>query len=564
MKSSSAQGMYLDAPSAASAAFHQTKEDQPESFSIDAGSQAIIKGEMQEPAYRDKWFGVAFMAHLGVMVTVAALFATGTIESEAISPTRRLADMVSNSNSASYGDSSRSIMSNHITYATRAPYQSEDYNNYSVDGAQGWSAKDTISLLSTLVICLVIAPILAVAALWQMYNHALVLIQGSLIFGIVLNLVVTLLYLIVEPTGAIVPAIFTIILACYAKAVWHRIPFAAANVRTAATVVKANLGMAVLSLAGIPLNAAWWYLWLYVTFMTSQSKWMSNQVTEVQVTDDTYQQTHEQETMSFLGVVVWMLLLVSFYWTLQVISNVIHTTVAGTVGTWWFSPMEASSCCSSGLTDSLGRSVTYSFGSICLGSLIVAILEMIKTMVRSASRNRRMGIFRCVAECLLVYIERLAEYFNRWAFVYVGLYGYSYLEAGKNVITLFKQRGWTTIITDSLTTRMIGMVCFVIGLLTALVAAILTLMETANHGVVGISAFCGLVLGILLSNIVFRALLSSVDSVIVLYAEAPNEFQLNHPQLAQEMQYTWAQAWPDIFSSDTSSGTTTTATATAV
>ena len=36
------------------------------------------------------------------------------------------------------------------------------------------------------------------------------------------------------------------------------------------------------------------------------------------------------------------------------------------------------------------------------------------------------------------------------AFVYVGLYGYSYLEAGRNVITLFKNRGWEAIIADDL------------------------------------------------------------------------------------------------------------------
>jgi hypothetical protein len=526
-QSTEGHGKYSDVATAASVAVHQSKEDQPESFQIDAGSQAIQKGELQEPAYRDKWFGVAFLGHLGVMVTVAALFASGTLETEAISPARRLAD-ISN-------------------YDSSSPYDPPPYESSTSDSSEGWNSKDTASFISTFVICLVISPILAVAALWQMYNHAVVLIQGSLLFGIGLNIFVTLLYLIWEPTGAIVPGVFALILMCYAKSVWHRIPFAAANVRTAATVVKANLGMAVLSLAGIPLNATWWCLWGYVTVMTSQSKWMTNQVTQVEVTDDAFQQTHEEGTMSFLGVVVWMLLLVSFYWTLQVISNVIHTTVAGTVGTWWFSPMEANSCCSSGLIDSLGRSLTFSFGSICLGSLIVAILEMIKTMVRSAN-NRRSGIFRCVVECLLVYLERIAEYFNRWAFVYVGLYGYSYMEAGKNVITLFKQRGWTTIITDTLTTRMIGMVSFVVGLITALVAALLTLMETADGIVIGVSALCALIVGILLSNLVFRALLSSVDSVIVLYAEAPHEFQQNHPQLAQEMRETWAQAWPDIFS----------------
>jgi hypothetical protein len=535
--SSSAQGRYTDVSTAAATAVHQSKEDQPEVFQIDAGSQAIRKGEVQEPAYRDKWFGVAFMAHLGIMVTVAALFATGTIETVAISPTRRLAFLLNNDSTAS-GDNSSS--SNYINYNNPSYGDSSSTN----DETAVFSPKNLPAVLSSLAVCLILTPILAISALWQMYNHAVLLIQGSLIFGIGFNLLAVVWYLIVEPSGAITPGIFALILICYAKAVWHRIPFAAANVRTAATVVKANLGMAALSLAGIPLNAAWWFLWAYVMGMTAQSKWMSNQVTEVQDTDDATQQTQ----VSFLAYVVWMLLLVSFYWTLQVISNVIHTTVAGTVGTWWFSPMEASSCCSSGLTDSLGRSVTYSFGSICLGSLIVAILEMIRTMVRSAANNRRLSLFRCVAECLLLYIERLAEYFNRWAFVYVGLYGYSYMEAGKNVMTLFQQRGWTTFITDRLTSRMIGMVSFVIGLINALVAALLTFMETPDHWIALVSAFCGLLIGIVLSNIVFRALLSSVDSVIVLYAEAPAEFQENHPQLAQEMHDTWAQAWPDIFS----------------
>ena len=34
--------------------------------------------------------------------------------------------------------------------------------------------------------------------------------------------------------------------------------------------------------------------------------------------------------------------------------------------------------------------------------------------------------------------------------MYVGLYGYGYLEAGKNVISLFKNRGWEAIIADDL------------------------------------------------------------------------------------------------------------------
>lgn len=34
--------------------------------------------------------------------------------------------------------------------------------------------------------------------------------------------------------------------------------------------------------------------------------------------------------------------------------------------------------------------------------------------------------------------------------MYVGLYGYSYIEAGKSVMGLFKNRGWEAIIADDL------------------------------------------------------------------------------------------------------------------
>jgi len=42
------------------------------------------------------------------------------------------------------------------------------------------------------------------------------------------------------------------------------------------------------------------------------------------------------------------------------------------------------------------------------------------------------------------------EYFNRWAFVYVGIYGYKFTDAGKAVMQLFHERGFDGIINDDL------------------------------------------------------------------------------------------------------------------
>jgi hypothetical protein len=414
--------------------------------------------------------------------------------------------------------------------------------------AEDMSEQDEIRFLSTFLLSIFIAPALSVVAMSFMATNAVKLIQYSLYFSIGFNAIVAIFLAVVEPTHAILPGFFALILVCYARAVWHRIPFAAANLRAAITCVQANLGMAMLALANIPLVTGWVVLWGYVMQSVMRSPWMKTQEYESEVTDDFNGEhnQHEEESMTTEGMMATMALLLSFYWTWHVMRNVVHTTLAGTVGTWWFLPHEASSCCSRGLTDSLCRSLTYSFGSICLGSLIVAILEVIKSVVRSAARNQRGGILRCVAACLLVWIERIAEYFNKWAFIYVGLYGYSYVEAGKNVFSLFRNRGWTTIISDSLVNRMLLVMCFCIGLVNALVAAILTL--GADASVIGLSALFALFTGVMMSSLVFGVLVSAVDSIIVLFAEAPRELKENHPALAQEMEDTWAQAWPDVFS----------------
>lgn len=58
--------------------------------------------------------------------------------------------------------------------------------------------------------------------------------------------------------------------------------------------------------------------------------------------------------------------------------------------------------------------------------------------------------------------------------MYVGLYGYTFMEAANNVMTLFKVRGWTAIITDYIVDRVLGLVSFGIGILVGGVAALLS------------------------------------------------------------------------------------------
>lgn len=206
------------------------------------------------------------------------------------------------------------------------------------------------------------------------------------------------------------------------------------------------------------------------------------------------------------------------------------------------------SCCSRAVTDSYFRAMTYSFGSICLGSLIVAILSATREIMHQL-REGDNSLLACCAEFILSCIESLVEYFNKWCYVFVGIYGFGFIEAGKNVINLFRYRGWTTIITDDLTDRALLIVSFFVGILNGLLGLLLAaVIGGIGDGIpLGLAFLVGFLTGISLCSTLFSVVGSGCNTVIVLYAEKPNEFEANHKELSEKMRASWRQAWPVDF-----------------
>lgn len=64
--------------------------------------------------------------------------------------------------------------------------------------------------------------------------------------------------------------------------------------------------------------------------------------------------------------------------------------------------------------------MTTSFGSVCFGSLLVAIIQALQALANTARNEGDAGILACIAECILSCLASIVEYFNKWAFVYVG------------------------------------------------------------------------------------------------------------------------------------------------
>jgi hypothetical protein len=198
-----------------------------------------------------------------------------------------------------------------------------------------------------------------------------------------------------------------------------------------------------------------------------------------------------------------------------------HVTTAGTVATWWFVPDEATSWFSQAQRDSLYRALTSSFGSICFGSFLVAIVQALRALEQYTRDERDYQFLTCIIQCILACIESFIEYVNRWAYVYIGMYGFSYLEAGKNVVELFQNKGWTVVITDDLAANVLSLIALSIGLASGIVGLVLGYMSPNMFVSLGYEEahgpafFVGLLVGFLFASVILSVVGSAINTVIV-------------------------------------------------
>ena len=454
---------------------------------IDATGQREGFSGPAQPEYRDAPFAIGFLIHLAAMFYFAMAWGF-----------------------SAFGGTSE---------------QNDDAPNYTDadENNDKEGPKLSVFLLLTLFTCGVSIGVSALS-LKVMMNHTETLIQGSLIGSCGFMGVLSLLFLL---DGAFVLALIWLVslllTGWYASRVWNRIPFASSNLRTALSAIQTNGGVCFVAYGISAVAVAWTIIW-FLAFVGINNKQGSCAAGYC----------NPSHTILFF-------MILSYYWTIQILQNVLHVTVSGVVGTWWFAPHDALSVFSPAIVDSFRRATTYSFGSICMGSLLVSLIQTLQAFVRSARRINDDSFLKCIVECILNLLERVAQYFNRWAYCYVGLYGYDYVSAGKKAMELFRAKGWTTIITDNLVHRSLQLVAIVVGALAGFFGM---LIGMATGGGIEVFIYCFFI-GVSMAMILMNVVLSAVDTVIVAFAEAPAEFQTHHPALSNNMLLKWRQVFPD-------------------
>lgn len=164
----------------------------------------------------------------------------------------------------------------------------------------------------------------------------------------------------------------------------------------------------------------------------------------------------------------------AWYYISETLKNIFFVTCAGTFGTWYYD--ESGKKVRGAALSSFKRATTYSLGSIAFGSLINAILDILRALVniiqsQQAAEGDMVGtIIACIAGCCLGCLDYLVTFFNRYAFINIALYGNPYITAAKETWALLMDRGLTALINDCLVNICFTMGAYVIAVLTGLFA----------------------------------------------------------------------------------------------
>ncbi|EEQ29834.1 pH nine-sensitive protein 1 [Microsporum canis] len=418
----------------------------------------------------------------------------------------------------------------------------------SIQGGGIYDGSNTFTLNTSTIILfvfvLVVAVVLGYAYVWlaRLFPKQFIWVTGILNICWAIGTAIFYLWRHYWSAG-IVFLIFGLFLAFCFWTWISRIPFSALMLRTAVDVSKRYGHVYMVSLVGGLVAAAFGAYY---------------SITLVAIHDKFQPASNNPSCDSNLGCgsgkVIGLIVFVTFamYWISEWLKNTIHTTIAGVYGSWYFSPHRLPRGATRGASR---RALTYSFGSICFGSLVVAIIQFLRHLC-SIARSQSMqdggiggavgyAIF-CILGCLIGLLEWLAEFFNRYAFCHIALYGKAYVPAARDTWKMIKDRGFDALINDCLIGPVLSFGGLFIAYACALLAYLYLLFTEPPYNSEGqytpfVVAFSFLI-GFQIANVFTTPLSSGIETIFVAAGWSPQVMYYEHPELYQEM----VQVYPRV------------------
>mmetsp|Transcript_15406 Transcript_15406/g.35012 ORF Transcript_15406/g.35012 Transcript_15406/m.35012 type:complete len:351 (-) Transcript_15406:3-1055(-) len=304
----------------------------------------------------------------------------------------------------------------------------------------------------------------------------------------------------------------------------HLIPFMITLVETVATVIKKNTGMILVSVLGSILGIAWSLIVGLAIFLV----YLENK--------EEYKDVHQgaQYAIYFVCTLI-------FIWGGLVAYNFCHVTYCGVFGRWYFKKDTGSQ-----LRESLRVAGVTSFGSICLGSFLIAVIRAMESTVRSMRRdaqgdgNAVACVLLCILECMISCIGDIMEYFSEWAFVQVACRGVSFCQAVRITYSMCSCANIVYIVQDLLLDSVVNLGALLCGMAGALGGGAagygMAGFESGGEMMVIVGLVIGLFAGLVAGGSAIGIFSSGVKTILSCWAERPESLQETHPHIHAEFE----------------------------
>lgn len=324
----------------------------------------------------------------------------------------------------------------------------------------------------------------------------------------------------------------------------HRIPFATVILQTLIDVTRSNPSILIVSAVGTVVSAAF-------------GTWFSFTIVSIYVKYDPNNENPGCMTTGGScsnGKLIGLILFTIFcgYFLTEVIKNIIHTTISGVYGSWYYCSQSDQGMPRHPAMSAFKRSMTYSLGSIALGSLVVSIINFIRQILSVMQQDARQSgdtlatVLLCFVQCCFGILDWLVTYFNHYAYSYVALYGKAYIPSAKATWELMKNRGIDAMVNDSLIGSVLSFGASFVAYASALVAYCFLKYTDPSYNATGgfYAPVVGLafVIALQVSNVTNVSLKSGCSTIFLAMARDPEVLQASYPHLYQEILRTYPKA----------------------
>jgi len=496
-------------------------ENKPTKIDVNNGNGDFKKSKIEfneKPKYQDLWATFVYLATLAVTIAVAVWSIPSMPEN-----IKKLNQNVSvNNNGKTYSSSSSS---------------SYKYGHYKRDNKDINVINVAIIIGSSFIVSAIVTSIYF--TLVQKFTGKM--IKGTFILSIILNIIYACISVLINPILGLVMLLFAgLYVLCYFF--WRsRIPFAKVVLKTVTSVTKkypATIFLGVIEC----IIASIWYVFVCFTLVAAIAKSVNE----------------KNENSKTIAYVVYVFLIFSFFFTSQVINNFVHVTISGVFATYYFRGVHEPGTnkievdVKNPTLKSFKRAATTSFGSICFGSLLIALVSTLRVLANQTKQeaaedeNYILCLIACCVECILSCIEDGIEYFNVYAFTEVAIYGKPYCQAAKDTWTLCKSRGIEAIINDNIIGNVLSIGALAIGSLTALVTCFAAKFfgvgledEKIKLAVMIIFGLIGFLIGCMTFSVVAQVINSGVATTFVCLCEDPDALRQTKPELWEKVRDTY-------------------------